>query len=281
VQHLHEIEIDFEGNLFVLSSHLCNENNWLLIYDEAAGNSSEVRLSLSSTSISGPTAMVVSLFRNKLYLASSGSAPNGLISEVYRFSIDKAIPGQPNLIFNNIVEINCPAPSVCDSYPSMCDAGLGYVSMITSMTEKPADGTLYVTGFTAPRFPDNAIMSSWPYNQAGGIFTTPMLARIARSDSGMIEAMNIVNGDLVLPSSLVWTPTIAQAKCGGADIDDSDDVGLSDLGILVLHWLQTNCGGLDDCDGADLEPQYGLDGDVDIPDFAVLAEYWLQTGCRD
>jgi parallel beta-helix repeat protein len=281
VQHLHEIEIDYEGNLFVLSSHLRNENAWLLIYDEAIGNDSEVRLPLGNTGISGPTAMVVSLFRSKLYLASSVNTSDDLVSNVYQFVVDKTIPGHPNLTPAGIVEINCPAPSVCDSYPSMCNAGLGYIAAITSMTEKPSDGTLYVTGFTAPKFPDNVTTSSWPYNQAGGIFTTPMLAEIERGTSGMIEAMNIVDSNLVLPSSLVWTEPVALPNCGGADIDESGDVGLADLAVLVSYWLETACGTLDDCHGADLQPQYGLDGDVDMADFAVLAENWLQTGCSD
>jgi len=280
VQNLHEIEIDYEGNLFVLSGHMYNENSWLLVYDEAIGNDSEVRLSLTETNIVGPTAMVVSLFEDKLYLASSTDGPNDLISEVYRFSIADEILDESDLVLNDILEINCPEPSVCESYPGMCDAELGYVSMITSMIEIPANNTLYVTGFTAPKFPDGATMSSYPYNQAGGIFTTPMLAEVASGAGGVIEAVTITNNDLVLPFSMVCTESVTMPEpCGGADLDGSGDIGLPDLEILVSYWLRTDCGSFNDCDGADLEPEFQPDGDVDMLDFAVLGEYWLETDC--
>ncbi len=280
VQNLHEIEIDYEGNLYVLSSDWFNENNWLLVYDVNAGNDSEVRLSLASyTNIVGPTAMVVSSSVDMLNLASSVDGPSDLISEVYRFSINKAIP---SLSLYRIVGISCPAPGVCSSYQGMCDPELGYVSMITSMTESPVDGTLYVTGFTAPKFPNDATMSSWPYNQAGGIFTTPMLAEVTLGASGTIGAVNI-SGDLVLPSSLVWTGPLTpeEEKCGGADIYADGIVNLKDFAVLAKYWLETNCGGFGDCEGADLEPLDLPDGDVDIADLAVLCLHWLETGCLD
>jgi hypothetical protein len=278
VQHLHEIEIDSEGNLFVLSSDWFNENNWLLVYDEAIGNFSEERLSLTYTNIAGPTAMVVLPYSDVLYLASSSGGPDDLISEVYSFSTDEL----PNLIFNNVVEINCPAPGVCDNYPNMCDAGLGYVAMITSMTVNSGNGTLYVTGFTEPKFPDDATMSSWPYNQADGIFTAPMFAEVTSDTSGMIEAVNITNSNLVLPSSLVWTrPVIPPEKCGGADIYADGTVNLKDYAVVAKYWLETDCAALNDCEGADIEPQDLSDGDVDTEDLAILCWHWLETGCQD
>jgi hypothetical protein len=41
---------------------------------------------------------------------------------------------------------------------------------------------------------------------------------------------------------------------------------------LTSYWLNTNCAGLDDCDGADFPPE---DGDVDFADYSTFAEQWL------
>ncbi|MBN1457102.1 MAG: hypothetical protein JW912_04545, partial [Sedimentisphaerales bacterium] len=286
VQHLHEIEIDSEGNLYVLSSHLANSNNWLLIYDEAAGNDSEERISLNTPNIVGPTAMVVLSAADRLYLASSTDTPsedpNDLITEVYRFTIDKSIPGEPNLIFDDIVEVDCPKPDICTSYPGICDNELGYRCIITSMEADPVSGTLYAIGFTAPLLPDDVVMSSYPYNQPGGLFTTPILAEIGFHTSGTVEAVDIINGDLSLPFSLTWTgPLVSQEKCGGGDLNTDGTVDSEDFAVLADYWLSTNCFALNNCNGADLEPENIPDGDVDLLDLAVLCVHWLDMGCLD
>jgi hypothetical protein len=272
VQHLHEIEIDANGNLFVLSTHWFNENDWVLIYDEATGNDSEVRVQIIDPNVMGPTAMVVSAAWEKLYLTSSVGGPNDLTAEVYRFSINKVGQSVTGLTYDARVDINCPEPNICETYS--CD--LGYISTITSMTENPADGTLYVTGFTAPKFPADADLPL----QIDGIFTTPMLAVLAPDSNEPVEAVNITDCNLVLPLSIAWTG--AEEKCGGADLDGSGDVSLPDFAILASWYrLDSDCTLSNDCDGADLEPEASPDGDVDIKDVAVFALHWLDTGCLD
>jgi hypothetical protein len=292
VQHLHEIEIDSDGNsLFILSCVFGddpdgrNDNNWILIYEEARGNDSEIRVLLSDANegdpnITGPTAMVVSSFDEKLYLASSAAAPNdsnNLMTEVYCLPItrDPDTNEANGLDFENIdiVRINCPAPDmdICDN-SELCEPN-SLVSVITSMAENPVDGELYVTGFTAPKFKEEAVFSSG----AVGFFTTPILAVLPAGSTEPVEATEITNCDLTLPLSIVSTVE----KCGGADIYVDGIVDQKDFAILAWYWLESNCAVLDDCEGADLEPEAQPDGDVDMADLGVLAEHWLETGCPE
>ena len=70
-----EVEVDSSGNLYVISASADNSNNWLLLYNEAIGNSSELRVPLSNTiGVPGPTAMLVS--GDKLYLAQATDLTN-------------------------------------------------------------------------------------------------------------------------------------------------------------------------------------------------------------
>jgi hypothetical protein len=45
-----------------------------------------------------------------------------------------------------------------------------------------------------------------------------------------------------------------------------------DFGLFASHWLQSGCGPVDWCDGADLNKS----GNVDLDDLAILVEEWLQ-----
>jgi hypothetical protein len=273
VQHLDEIEIDPYGNLFVLSAHLCNSNNWLLVYDESVGNDSEIRIFLSDPNLTGPTAMVVSSFDDKLYLASSANTSADLMTEVYRFSIDRTGQDVTGITCDGTVDVNCPAPGICTTYPGVCDAGLGFVSAITSMAVSRKDGTLYVTGFTAPKFADEENLPS----EVTEIFTTAMLAAAPADNNETVEAVEIAGCDLALPFSVV--STALEEKCGGADFDLDGTVDWTDFAVVPQYWLETNCAASDDCGGADLEPVGEPDGDVDMKDLAVFALYWLETGC--
>ena len=51
------------------------------------------------------------------------------------------------------------------------------------------------------------------------------------------------------------------------DFDGNSVVNWLDLKILVGYWLETNCASLDNCQGADFEP----DGDVDFVDYGVFS----------
>ena len=230
VYHLCEIEIDSTGeNLFVLSRCWYKKNNWVLIYDEQAGNISQVRAWLSDPDdscpdIDGSTAMVVSSYGEKLYLASSvdePGEPNDLLTKVYSFSIEKDGVSQKvkELKYDGFVEISCPFPDICSINPSLCDQNLGYISTITSMAEDPRYGTLYVTGFTAPKFPARAEWYDLP--EISRIFTTPMLAVVPAGMRESVPAKVIEGADLALPLSLIWvSPGCAEADLSVDDMID-------------------------------------------------------------
>ena len=86
-------------------------------------------------------------------------------------------------------------------------------------------------------------------------------------------AVNIGTGcDLTLPLSIAWMGSLD--KCGGADLNNSGEVSVPDLQILVNHWLEkdTDPSWLDKAD---------LDNNdsIDLRDFAILGRYWLATDC--
>lgn len=281
VYHLREVEVDSSGNhLFVLSSKLYSdpngtninkENNWVLIYNEVTGNSSEVRVNISDHDVIGPTAMVVSSLEEKVYLASSAhglNEPNDLMTEVYCFSIDNVGQTVVGLSYEHRLDINCPSPDICIDYLLLCDVELGFISTIVSMTENSDDGTLYVTGFTAPKFADDA---SLPFDKyAAEIFTTPILAAFSPEASEPVEAVIITDCDLALPLSLVWTGD----KCAGADINGNGVVNFPDFAILALQWLQAP-----GTPSADIVPEPDGNDIVNFLDLAAVANHWLETGC--
>jgi len=244
VYHLHEIEIDPDGkNLFLLSRYWLNRDNrenWILIYDEERGNDSEVvHKWLSDPSdgqpdVDGPTAMLVSSSGDTLYLASSVdslSEPNDLITEVYGFTMSTNGKRVVNLTLTSedIIYINCPLPRICYTHPRLCDENMGFVSMITSMAENPVDGTLYVTGLTAPKF---AAWDELPYLDK--IFTTPMLA-VVPPDTTSANAYEMTGSDVALPLSLVWVPP----EPGSTGTALHAKVGMRDLCMLAAYWLDS------------------------------------------
>ena len=274
VQHLHEIEIDLAGNLFVLSAHYLNTNNWILVYDEADPDM-EMRVFLDEPNLIGPAAMVVSLFSNKIYITSSGNVPNdlnNLKTKVHRFSIDRT---EGSVTDFTTVDVNCPMPNtdICDILPGLCDLNQNFISAITSMIENPADGTLYVTGFTAPKFKDEYTFPF--YTPPLPIFTTPLLAAIPSDFNDSVEAATIIGCDLALPLSIAWTGDNLLDECGGADLDNSGNVGYLDLAILASQWLDTPGD-----PSADIAPWPGGDGIVNLKDMAILANNWLETSCN-
>jgi len=280
VQHLHEIEIDSHGNLFVLSSHVSNDNGWILIYDESVGNASEVRVALADANIVGAAAMAVSELASKVYLVSSVHSATGsaedLMTEVYYFSMIRTGYSVDGLAYAGRVDINCPSPEFCTTNPSLCDPTEGYLSTITSMAVDPQNGTVYVIGMTAPKFPaDEALPSG-----VSEIFTTPIFAVISPDGNTPVTASVISGSDLVLPMSMVWAGALP-GRCNGVDFQPDGEVDGLDLAVIAYYWLESNCPGASNCGWADLHPVGQGDGDVDFKDFAVFAQYWLQTGCLD
>jgi hypothetical protein len=274
VQHLSEIEVDSDGNLYILSAHGYTDNKWVLMYDEQLGNSSEARISLSPFNMANPAVMLVSANEEKLYLTSCANESADLSTEVYRFSIIPPGDDDPNLILDETITVNCPAPNVCDALPAVC-AGGSYIATITAMAENPDDGTVYATGFTAPKL-DN--LTELPSEiEDWGIYTTAMLAEIPLSDAGPVDADEFTDATgepIVLPMSITWTGG-ALPKCNGADISGNGTVDMEDFAILVSQWFHT-AGNLT----ADIAPERYYDETVDLLDLAAFSAYWLHTDCN-
>jgi len=126
---------------------------------------------LTDPNLMSPTAMVVSSDSKKLYLASlmnTDIGEKGRTTNVYRYSITN---DQKYLVLDTSIEIVGPEPEVP---PKELRKEGHYVSAVTSMTAGPKDGTIYVTGFTAPKFNEEA-WSGW---SPPSLFTKPMFAEI-------------------------------------------------------------------------------------------------------
>jgi hypothetical protein len=180
VQRLREIETDAYGNLFVLSAQGINDNDWVLIYDEAGGSASEARVLISDT-VEAPVAMTVSRFDDdRLYLASAMGDPGATDTQIYRFTIERS------------------GPTSLTSADQVVISNMGYVSAIA---ENPVDGTAWVFGFVAPVFGESHV-----FGDGDAIFTTPTLAEISYG-AGTADANDIVCHDLALPVSAVFVGT--------------------------------------------------------------------------
>lgn len=207
LQHLKEIEIDSRGEyIYVLSSCWQNGNNWILIYDEDTGdlqkcfNLSDPCDSLPD--INMPTAMVVSSINDRIYLSSSersGYESKDLIVKVYCFSIHRepqvGAGSTIQLQFDYVIKIPWPTPdeSVFERFAGLYEPDR-YTSQITSMIEAP-DGTIYIVGFTAPRFKEEV----WKGEPA--FFTQSMLTAM---NPNTYSYTNYKLSDVELPLSVIW-----------------------------------------------------------------------------
>ena len=144
------------------------------------------------------------------------------------------------------------------------------------MAENPDDGTVYATGFTAPKLDTN--LTELPSEiEQWGIYTTAMLAKIPFGTAGPVDAeeFNDATGEpIVLPMSIAWTGG-KLPKCGGADINGNGEVDMEDFAIMASQLFSTS-GSL----SADIAPERYYDETVDILDLAAFSTYWLHTGCN-
>jgi hypothetical protein len=140
---------------------------------------------------------------------------------------------------------------------------------ITSITENPFTGTIWVTGYTMPVH----VVGQFPLMIEQFYF--PYLAAVPYGSAGPIQATNITStSDLGLPLSIAWVGAMP-AKCGGADLDGTGDVNFGDYSILTSQWLQAP-----GTPSADIAPEAAVDGVVDFRDLALFAENWLEAGCN-
>jgi hypothetical protein len=243
---LREIELDDAGNVYVTNSHIINDSDILWKF-EPNGAVHRLDLDLSNPCVRAPTGMCLSRTTNVLYLASSFHNQTDPNSMIYGFSKQSLSPVR----FITV-------------------SGMQH---ITSITEDPITGALWVAGFnfnSTPEYPDPEAPP----------FYDPFLAKVPLGVNN-VSAVSILGADdLAMPLSICWTGALPEEEpCGGADLDGNGNVTLSDFARLALYWLNTNCAPLNNCEGADLEPEIIPDGDVDLEDLDVFAEHWLDTGC--
>ncbi len=210
VQHQREVEIDASGNLFVLAAQALSPNNdWLLIYNESTGNTSEKRVPLS---VPSPTALLWSATDNKLYLTSSinsipdpnnNNRPGGDV-DVFSYNVPDVLAYTPPAPPAPQVGVT-PNATTRIMYPVSGDLGFGYVSTITSLVENACN--LYALGFTMPRFDPNISPNNSVFNGVTGtINAAPALAVIdinTNQVAGQPAAINCNN--LGLPVSMIYT----------------------------------------------------------------------------
>jgi hypothetical protein len=238
---LREIEVDGDKNVYIINASGTGSSNMLWVYDTNGTMKNYFKLvdPNNDINIPAPIGMHVSNNTKMIYLASAKNIPEAVSTMVYGLSAD-------DLSLKRSITIN----------------GMGHV---TDITEDATTGELWIVGFKMdiPEYPD-------PYAEP---FYYPYLAKIP-SDRNSVEADSLSDAnDLALPFSILWSVSGAfQEKCGGADLDDSNNVDFSDFAILAQYWLNYDCPTKNDCNGADFEP----DGDVDITDLGIFTECWLR-----
>lgn len=242
---LREIEIDGAGNVYVLNVHHLNESDILWRYYP---DGTFERLDLEQDSddyLAAPIGMYVSKATDMLYLASARYNPvDANSTTIYGFSIKEPLTVERSVTIT----------------------GMHHV---TGITEDPETGSLWAVGFNMEDIPLYPKGTQAP-------FYYPYLAEVPydSNDAQLISLYGPDSHDLALPMSIVWTKVV---KCGGADLDQSDDIGFADLAMLAECWLDSGCTPPDWCAGADVNK----DGVVDMEDFAILTQNWLETECLD
>ncbi|MHC5061319.1 MAG: hypothetical protein ACYTFK_09580 [Planctomycetota bacterium] len=246
--NLIEIEVDDEGNVYVINTGNTNNSDILWAY---YNNGQVGKCELQNLGIYGPIGLCSSSYdSSRLYVASS-------MGEVDAGSASTHILSTVDLTLIQTIDAN----------------GIGH---ITDIAEEPHTGTVWVVGFTMPKY-----QTSLPGNLSQLTqFYEPYIASIPNGSSGQVWATHLadandVANDLALPLSIAWAGTTdAGQDCGGADINGSGRVDLADFAILQSQWL-----GAPSTPPADIAPE-PLDVFVDLTDLAVLAAYWLESDCN-
>ncbi|MCP4257484.1 MAG: hypothetical protein GY774_08145 [Planctomycetes bacterium] len=199
--NLQEIEVDENGYLYVINVYRINENDTLWICDTNTGALMN-RLVLNNPNndirIPAPIGMHVSNTKGMLYLGSSLNPPDAASTLIYAISKEDLI--QDSLVSSSVrrIEIN----------------EMGH---LTDITEDPATGMLWVSGFDIPEIP------LWPPNYyiperswlSRKPFYEPRLAEISWDkweneepvDAKSLSDYSDPSFELALPLSLLWTGT--------------------------------------------------------------------------
>ena len=237
--NLREIEVDDNGNVYVINKGYANSSDILWVYHSDGDVN---KCELQSLGIYGPVGLFCSGYDDsRLYVASSKTDPDATSASLYVLSA-------ADLTLMRTITIN----------------KMGH---ITDITEDPFTGTLWVTGYQMPNY-----IAVLPLTITQFYF--PYLAAVPYDSSGPVQATDLTStSDLGMPLSIAWVGAMP-AKCGGANLDGMGNVNFGDFTILASQWLQAP-----GTPSADIAPEPSGDGIVNFRDLALLADYWLDTGC--
>jgi hypothetical protein len=245
---LRELEVDGQGNLYLLNIHRDNESNIIWKYDSAAGDLINSVVLDNDANIPAPIGMHVSDAAQTLYLASSQNVADANSTYIYGLDI-------------NTFEL-CRSVEIID---------MGHV---TDISENPATGRLYVSGIKMSNIPEYLSINT-------NAFYSARLAEIPLDSDNPVIAKDISNryGDpndhLALPISILFLGEDGEDPCQGADLDRGGMVDIDDFAILASQWLS-----VPGVPTADIAPIPDKDNFVDILDLLLFAENWLRTGCN-
>jgi len=257
VQHQREIEVG-NGRVYVTSAKADNDNDWLLVYNAEFGaelSRSRVSMLLSGASpavtLDSPTALLLDAVGHKLYMAASIN-PSGSTIHLFRFD---AMADTPS--FDGVIELSLPTTGDSPSF-------------LSGITAAALDdgGVLWVTGFTAPEYPDDAQLPA-------GINYLPTWPSIARIGADAVWAwppaqpsivpVPIACQGLALPISIAFNSSGSPSPF--ADFDADQDVDLIDAAALQACFSGMGPSALSrSCLKADGDG----DSDVDLGDFAAF-----------
>jgi hypothetical protein len=242
--NLREIELDAAGNVYVVNAHSLNESDTLWKYEPNGTMIKSLNLgNPNGVYIPDPLGLCVSNTTEMLYLASGQYNPADINSTVVHGVSLKNLTPQRSIT-------------------------IGGMQHVSSITEDPKSGTLWIAGFNMVSFPQ------WP-DPTLAPFYRPSLAKVPYN-SNAVQAVSIYDPnshDLALPVSIVWTRPV---KCGGADLDGDGYVTFADFAVPGLAWLSR----LGDPNwNPDCNISIPADAFIDSRDLAIFVEHWLETGC--
>ena len=239
VQDQREIEVDGEGNVFVINGSAHSpDNDWLVVYDESSGTELErVVLTDVDPGLKSPNALLVSrYYADTLYLTSSIDVdPNDTQTPIYRCDVcDLSDPNAP-LTVNTTIAIEQPTGG-------QPDYGYGYLATLTDLAEDVATGDLYALGLTLAKVEENLSTTDPLYQQLfrddGTIYSQPTLAHVPAGSSGPITADPLSGYDLAWPLSLSYLGP-DQSTFGLGDLNCDGSLNSLDIDPFVLVLTST------------------------------------------
>jgi hypothetical protein len=160
---------------------------------------------------------------------ASGVSPAGTAgntkTKLHRFTIQRSGNQATGLTALTPIEV---------SNPTGVDQGFGFAGVISSMSEHPVSGDLYVMGFSLPRFSDTQTFSG-----SESIFTLPTLAIVNPSGPASVSASQIncdATTPVKLPISGVFRRGNPEPPCPRGDTNGDRRVENADLQAVLDAW---------------------------------------------